>query len=378
MPLAATAALAVACGPASGAVPSATSTPVPGQSSTPTTKGPFLAALEPGGFGQVATAHTAIDILSADGRLAARVNFSPRSVPRIGNAAPVLAPEAVVAAGRVWFADGSGQVRWLRPSGQVQEVTRFPLLNPQQQLSFAVSPDGSRLEATVFSWPPVHSPPPRSPIDPAFGPGSFLLDLYTAVPGQGPSLLRHLSWPQPQQPRNVLEVVDWSALAPLATVDSVLGTQQPLPGRFFGHLAELDASGHPGSIVGGPTCYAVSVTADETVLCLDAYFDNPAVRTRDGSLIFQVPAKPGQAFGGAALSPDGQRVALGNTVLGRDGSRVQLPPQFAPEGWLDGSTVVGVQLTNQGESGLELVRLASPGRVQDLGVRAHFVGAIQT
>ena len=274
---------------------------------------PLMAVLEPGGFGQVAAAHDRVAIVRLNGRAVAKQAFSARAVPRIGNAAPVMQPEAFTAGGKVYYVDGLGQVRSLAPDGTVLTVTRFPLVNPQQVLSFVVSPDGAKLVATVFSWPPVHNPPPQTPVQPAFGPGDMTLDVYTAAAGQAPVRVHHQVWAQGNVlPRDVMQVVGWAANGPLVTTDTVLGTQQPLPGqRFFGHLAELDAGGAPAPrIVGGDSCGAVSVTTDETVLCLDQTFANASVRTRSGSLLFSLPGAAGGSYQGAVLSPDGPQRRL--------------------------------------------------------------------
>jgi hypothetical protein len=338
-----------------------------------------MAVLEPGGFGQVAAVHNRVAIVRLDGRAVAKQSFNARAVPRIGNAAPVMQPEAVAVRGKVYYADGSGQVRSLTPDGKVVPVTRFPLINSQQVLSFVVSPDGAKLVATVFSWPPVHNPPPQTPVQPAFGPGDMALDVYTAAAGQAPSRVHHQVWPQTNQlPRDVLQVVGWGTNGPLATTDTVLGTQQPLPGqRFFGHLAELDADGTPGQRVGGQSCGAVSVTAEEIVLCLDPTFTNASVRTRAGGVLYTLPSVAGGSYQGAVLAPDGQKAVYGSTVISRDGSKVPLPPQFYTEGWLDGQTLIGVQFTNQGESDLDLLHLSSPKQVTDLGFKGLFVGMVQ-
>src|SRR5437879_1161735 len=340
---------------------------------------PLMAVLEPGGIGQVAAAHDRVAVVRLNGRAVAKQAFSARAVPRIGNAAPVMQPEAFTAGGKVYYVDGFGQVRSLAPDGPVLSVTRFPLVNAQQVLSFVVSPDGAKLVATVFSWPPVHNPPPQTPVQPAFGPGDMTLDVYTAVPGQAPVRVHHQVWAQSNQlPRDVVQVVAWAANGPLVTTDTVLGTQQPLPGqRFFGHLAELAADGNLGQRIGGPSCGAVSVIPDETVLCLDAALTTASVRTRVGGVVYSLPSVAGASYQGAVLSPDGQKAVYGSTVINRDGGKVSLPPQFYTEGWLDDQTLVGVQFTNQGESDLDVLRLSSPKQVTDLGFKGIFVGKVQ-
>src|SRR5207247_3842032 len=122
---------------------------------------------------------------------------------------------------------------------------------------------------------------------------------------------------------------------------------------------------------------AVSVTADETVLCLDETITSASVRTRTGGVIYTLPSVAGASYQGAMLAPDGQKAVYGSAVIGRDGSKLALPPQFYTEGWLDGQTLIGVQFTNQGESDLDLLRLSSPKQVVDLGLKGLFVGKVQ-
>jgi hypothetical protein len=348
---------------------------------------PLMAILQPGGYGQVAAAHDRVALVSFGGQVVRRESFPARPVPRIGPAQPVMQPEAVAAAGRVYYADGTGQVRSLAPNGTVAPVTRFPLDNSQRVLSFVVSPDGARLVATVFTWPPPHNPPPQTPVQPAFAPGDMTLDVYTATPGQTPARVLHRIWPQGNQlPRDVMQAVAWSSGGPLITTDTVLGTNSGLQGgHFFGHLAELDDAGGVRQRVGGGDCSAVSVTADETVLCMDRLTSNASVRSRTGALLYSLPpastgplpTATGASQQAAVLSPDGQRAVSGGAVVGRDGTRVQLPAQFAAEGWADARTLVGVRLTNQGESNLELVHLSNTHKVVDLGLKGLFVGMVR-
>jgi hypothetical protein len=264
-------------------------------------------------------------------------------------------------------------------------VTSFPLANPQQLLSFAVSPDGSQLISTLFSFPPVHVPPPQTPIDPPFGPGDFTLQVLAAKPGQSATSLVKRSWAQSAgPPRDVLSVVGWSDDAPLATIDTSLGTQQGSLGRrMFGHVAELDTAGRPGPPLGGYSCDAWSALPDETILCDDdGQLRNFSVRTKDGTVRFHLHATGDAQFLDLNLSPDASRVAYmiangGAAVADATGKTVKLPTNFRPEGWLDGSTVVGVLQTSGGDGDMAIVQLSRPTRTNDLGFKGFFVGVVQ-
>jgi hypothetical protein len=365
------------CGGAPASGPRQAATPSP--SATTTGASSLFAVLEggPAGPDLASSAHNRVAIVRLDGYATAKQTFRPRGVPRIGNAAPIMPLEATVADGRVYYADGQGVVRAMTPDGKVSEVTRLPLTSSQQVLSFAVSPDGSHLMASIFSWPPIHSPPPQSVIDPPFGPGDFTLDLYSAVPGQAPTRIAHQAWPQTnQQPSNVLQVVGWSSRAPLVTVDTVLGTQQANAGqRIFGRVAELGSNGRPGPILGGDDCVAWSVLPNETVLCTNATDTVGSVRTRDGKILYNLPTSSQQYLQSLSLSPDGQHVAYLGGVAGRGSAPVALPSGFVPEGWLDNSTIVGL-LTSQRSSHLALVRLSDATHVDDLGFDGFYVGPV--
>lgn len=357
----------------------------PAAAATTASPGELLfAALEPGGD-LSSMRDTAVAIVRLNGTAAAKASFTARQLPRIGNALPLAQPEAVAAAGRVYFADGTGTVRALTTSGAVSNVTSFPLTSSQQLLSFAVSRDGSQVMGTVFSFPPVHSPPPQTPMDPPFGPGDFAQQVLAAKPGQAPTSLYRTNWPQSGgQPRNVLAVVGWSTEAPLATIDTTLGSQQGSLGRrTFGHVAELDPAGHPAPPLGGYNCDTWSVLADETVLCDDdGQLRNFSIRSRDGTVRFQLHATGQGQLLYLSLSPDAARVAyLGTTaralVTDASGKTVSLPANFRPQGWLDASNVIGVVETAQGDGNMALVNVNRPTRLTDLGFRGFFVGVVQ-
>lgn len=381
-------ALLAACGDGAGssarpsAAPASPSASAAGGGSS---KELLFAVLEPGGD-LTAMRDNTVAIVRTNGTAKAKARFDARQLPRVGNALPLPQPEARVAAGRVYYADAAGVVRSLAVDGSVANVASFPLTGAQQLLSFAVSPDGGQLLAAVFGFPPVHVPPPQTPIDPPFGPGDFTLQVFTARAGQSVAALYRRNWPQSGgPPRDVLSIVGWSQEAPLATIDTSLGTQQGSLGRqMFGHVAELDTAGRPGPPLGGYSCDAWSALPDETVLCDDdGQLRNFSVRGRDGSVRFRVHASGDAQYLDVELAPDASRVAYmvsGGRAAVTDaaGRSTQLPASFRPEGWLNPSTVVGVVQTAQGEGDMALVQLDRPTRLQDLGFKGFFAGVVQS
>lgn len=380
-----------ACGgaPTSSSHPrSGAASPSPSASAGSSQTQLLFAALEPGGD-LTSMRDNAVAIVRLDGTASAKARFTARQLPKIGNALPLPQPEGRVAAGKVFFADGAGVVRALATDGSVSTVTTIPLTTGQQILSFAVSPDGGQLVASVFSFPPVHNPPPQSPIDNPFGPGDYMLQEWSAKPGQNPTALAKQNWPQSSDggrpPADVVEVVGWSRDAPLATIDSELGTQQGSLGRvMFGHVAELDTAGRPGPPIGGYSCVAWSVLPNETVLCNDdsGNLRSFSVRMKDGTVRYRVQAVGDDEYFNLSLSPDGSRVAyLGNSgqaaVVDASAKVVKLAAGFKPEGWLDATTLVGVMQTQQGDGNMALIHLDHPTRLDDLGFRGFFAGVVQ-
>jgi hypothetical protein len=281
----------------------------------------------------------------------------------------------------VFFADGSGVVRSLSVDGTVNEVTRFPLTDPQQSLSFAVSPDGSKLMGTVLQFPPFDSSLTPTP-DLNGSQGSFTLELFTSTPGAQATSVLKKSWSQSAEvPHDVLSVVGWSASSALATVDTDIAMQQRTEGRqMFGHVAEIDRMGKPGLTVGGSDCKPWAVLPDETSLCDDGSYQNVSVRSRGGEVIFQLPMRVNDQYLNLSLSPDASRVAYQTLsgrsfVLERGRNPVALAAGFLPQNWLDSSTLIG--FTGQGSGDMALLRLSSPTRAIDLGFKGFSVGVIQ-
>jgi hypothetical protein len=376
--------LAAACGgpPTSAARSAPPGGPSPSTSAN--TNEILFAALEPGGD-LTTMRDTAVAIVRMTGTAKAKARFDARALPRIGPADVLTQPEARVAGGKVYFADGAGVVRSLSMDGTVAPVTTFPPATGQTLLSFAVSPDGGQVIGAEFSFPPLHNPPPQAPMDPPYGPGDYTLQLLSARPGQSPNVLSKQNWAQSAgPPRSALALVGWSREAPLATIDTQLGTQQTSQGRrMFGHVAELDTAGRPGPPIGGYSCMPWSVLADETVLCDDdGQLRSFSVRTKDGSVRYRIHADGEAEFLDVSLAPDGSHVVYlvnGGRAMVADsgGTATALPASFEPQGWIGPGTVIGDIQTAQGPGNMAYVRLDKPTKITDLGFKGFFAGVVQ-
>lgn len=123
--------------------------------------GPLFAVLETRGAGsqQVGPANDKIVIAGSDGYGRARATFVPRHIELTGCCGgPILEPEAYVAGGAVYCIDGKGVVRRLTLSGLAQVVATFAITSSHQEVSFAVSPDGSKLMAAILSFGAAGAP----------------------------------------------------------------------------------------------------------------------------------------------------------------------------------------------------------------------------
>jgi hypothetical protein len=293
-----------------------------------------------------------------------------------------------VAAGAVFYADGHGVVRRLGRDGSVTTVATFPATGSQQELSFAVSPDGRQLMASVLTAPPVHVPPPTTVEDPVFADnGHWSLELFTADAGQ-PAVSTFKRDLGGQFPRPTV-IVGWDAGGPLATINTQLATQQQTTSlRFAGDsLVHVGPDGtHLDQVAGG--CRPLDEAEDGSVLCLaGAVPGRYEIRRSSGELVWQ-QAAPDQPAGYPYVSPDGAHVAFENHVIGRDGRSLTLGPAAAAgqgiprgailaQGWLDDHTVVGALVQADNSAGkLGLVDLASPGQVRQLPQDGQFVAAL--
>jgi hypothetical protein len=368
---------------ASAQTPAATSSAQPAQSPSTASAGLFAVASGiPGGQlinssppGTQAT----VEIVGPDGHVHAQASFAPPPAPLIGNAEPLLQSPVRTAAGAVFYADSTGAVHRLRPDGSTSVVATFPLTNAQQELSYAVSPDGAHLIAIVLSTPPLHNPPPQTLGDPLFQDGGhWTLKLETADSGGSTTttLQRDLgtAYPQPTQ------IVGWDAKGPIATLNTNLGAQQsPLSAHLFGvPLIHIATDGTHLDSIGGPNCAATDMLSNGTVICTVNAPDSFAVRTTTGTTLWQGSVPSNNYYYGLWLSPDTNAVAVQYLVVTAAGA-VSLPAQsttgagqLSALGWLDANTVVEATAAGQ----LSLYEAHGLTKIRDLGVSGLFEGLL--
>lgn len=247
-----------------------------------------------------------IQLVDAAGRIAASTQFTPPPRASYGPCGTIEPPPVRVAAGSVYFADSTGLVRKMSVSGAVADVTTFKLSNPQQALSFAVSPDGGQLIAIIIGTPPLHDPPPKQLGDPWFGTGTYTLDLETAPAGGQASAVLHRDFGSNFVSPTL--ITGWDAVGPTATLNSYVCTQNGLPSLRYtsGALIHLGMDGTHLERIGGPDCEAWDELENGTVLCGAADWQSFTVRTRSGDVIWS--GGGGEMFD-VRLSPDATAVA---------------------------------------------------------------------
>lgn len=329
------------------------------------------AAMTGGPFAMTVADSTGVEtlrLLDLSGHVVASTQFAPPERPVYGPCATILQPPVRVAAGAVYFADKTGLVRKLSVTGSVSDVATFALTSPQQALSFAVSPDGSQLIATVFTAPPLHNPPPQRLGDPFLDPGSWTLDLETAVAGGRTNAVLHRTLAG--LPPAPTEITGWDTVGPTAVLNSWICTQNGFPSWRYtsGTLVHLGLDGAHLERIGGADCTAWDELVDGTVLCGGRDDQSFTVRTRSGSTIW---SGGGGSMEDVQLSPDASAVTSAGegTIYLRDsvhratGARTADPQsQFA--GWAGASTV----LVLRGDGHIGVAPATDPSMFSDLGL----------
>lgn len=365
---------------------SAGTTPSPVASGSPspqpTTSGQLLfAVLEAKGTTNAFQRNT-VAIAGLDGYARAKTTFTPMPLPWVGCAGAVLPASAQVAAGKVYFADGTGTVRSLSVNGQLSVVTTFALTSSQQMLSFAVSPDGSRLMGAIFTIPPKPaSGDPCGSGAPMFAPGNFTLDTYSASSGGVSKLLSHQVLPTSSAAPvpNVMALLGWDFVGPLGTYPTAWATQGGGPHHYNGFPVRVDAT--TGKVLNqvDSACTVEDIAATGDYACFPVVPSGAApavsVRRPDGSEIWRVAVQSNDSLYLAYVSPDEQRVfTLSSTsqVLGRDSSHTTVSSNFSFDGWINSGTVIGGGYT----ANLTYVSLTSPATIVDLGFKGLFIGTV--
>lgn len=402
--LAAAVVLLAGCG--QGAGTASQSTPVPTKTSPGNTPAAspsagsinvLLAVSEgnQGCFGLSCTSHVAI--IGIDGRVYARATFTPPQPAVVGCEGSYVTNPVQVAAGGVYYMDNAGLVRRLSPSGAISDVAHFPIHTSQQLMWLAVSPNGSKLMASIMVYPPLSASWDPSKSCPVHDPGRVHEELDIAAPAGSTSVLSDQT-----DPTHLMSLGGWDAAGPVAIPDTRIAYIGYIDGtRWSGPAAHLDAQGKvSGPQIGGADCLpSFGETGDGDLICYDP--KQPTVRDSSGHILWKLKAlDPNDEFtyGVVALSPDSSHVAFrlnshccftfdSSVVRSRDGIRIGLGSSFDPQGWLDNQTLIGargsVQPTCSGcppdfkPTTLGILTLANPDKVKDLGISGKFLGVIQ-
>ena len=316
-----------------------------------------------------------VAIAGLDGYARAKATFIPMPVPYVGCANAVLPVSAQVAAGKVYFADGAGVIRALAPGGQPVEVTRFPLQSTQSMLSFAISPDGTQLLATIITLPPK----PASAADPcaswASGQGSSIAqDVYAADNGSAARLL--YSTTSSGRP-DVMAFIGWDKVGPEGTYPTVWAVQGGGPHHYNGVPVRIDPNtGHVTGPVSIPELCAVEdIAASGDFVCVPAGTRDFTMRKPDGTELWHYSPPTNISYFLELISPDENHLlALGSTsaVIDRDGTAWGLATSFQASAWLDSQTLLG------GGNGSNFAYFFRPAPLRDdIGFTGMFVGTVR-
>lgn len=232
-----------------------------------------------------------VEIIDLGGKVVASASFmaSTPNSPTMG--CIVIIPPAVrVAAGGAYFVDASGAIRRLDPAGKTTDITTLKLLTSRPLISFAVSPDGVQLMATV--------------VNDAVEGGT--LDLENATSGSPATIVFHRSLAQPGHGATL--ITGWDNGGPTASLESVTCVpNRPASSEFTGSaLVHLAPDGTHLDQIGGRDCAPLDELADGTVLCTTAYQDSFTVRNQHGDVGWGDPEPVSEP----RLSPDGTAVAV--------------------------------------------------------------------
>jgi hypothetical protein len=333
--------------------------------------------------------YNTVAIVGLDGKIQAETTFAPMATPYLGCIGAILPSSAHVAAGKVFFADASGVVRSLSTSGTVSTVASFPMNSSQQMLSFAVSPDGAKLLATIFTSPQTAYPCDGSP-----SAGTFTFDAYSAANGGPSRLVHHQSWTKPPY---VMSLTGWDAVGPIGTYPTVWASEGGGPGSTLGVYVRVDAATvKPGSQLSDPSkCRVWDSVASGSFVCMsdgvmtgggtaDQRVQQPlSVRGANGTELWHATVTGQNSPFAPYLAADGQHVLIccndidlanpHEIVIGRDATQLNLAKGFYARGWLDATTVIG----DQGGSQMAYVALKSPSLIVSMGFAGSFVGTVR-
>lgn len=386
-------AIAVVLISACGSTPAANASPTPSSplaraSATPPA-GKLIAILRSSNAsGSNVDTFDSVAIVGLDGHVRASASFAPMPKPNVGCMGAIDPPSAHTVGDKVYFADGHGVIRSLTADGTTAIVATLPLTSTQQMLSFAISPEATKLLAAIFTAP-VNAFPCEA-TKPA---GTYTFDVYAGPVGGSVQRVSHRSWTGPQ---DVMTFNGWDAAGPLGRFPAVWASQGGGAASTIGVFARIDATTLKATPFSDPTtCFVWSSIATGEYTCTAIPASQSAtsarikttvnVRTADSHPEWTFNVQDANEANAPFLAPDGHHVvvccdldASGEFLVSDTGAQSLLAGGFFAAGWVDATTVFGwTDSTADQPAGMaSYVILDAPQTIVKLGTSGRFVGPV--
>jgi len=315
-----------------------------------------------------------VAIVGLDGYAKAKATFQPRVGPAVPDSYTPLQGVAQVVGTGVYYIDGAGTVRVLRVGSQPQVVARFRLQPAQEDIWFAVSPDGSHVVAGILTLPALGPIVPGTGWPTLVGPWKFDLEM-AAAGGQTNTLVHSESayWPDDQNHGwKPMFPIGWTGAGPIVMEPAHVTSQDAWTG---GALYVIDGTGKKIKQLGGTGCNSAAITSSGLIPCSVATSNNVTVRDLGGAVVWATHVGGSTAWD-VHLSPDAQAILNDRQVETKAGGIVETPSNFGTQGWLDAQTVLGRVQGPMSQGNLSWVGMGDPTTVHDLGFQGDFVAAI--
>jgi hypothetical protein len=292
----------------------------------------------------------AAQLLTLDYKVVAEANFKARMVPHFAGTEALLPAEAHVTAGALYYADGDGVVWRLRPgSPQPAQAASFQTQASQHELSFAVAPDGTSIEAILYEFGPTD-------ISDQDTTGPTYISLLQAMSSTRSRVLWRTELGS--GPLIGPQLVGWDAKGPLIADVPLVSSEavfNPI-GGLPAHVSHLDEAGNRVLPLGGADCLAAGWQGG-WVVCARAN-NRPPYQVRDtaGSIRWSInpslpvpyqvimnllPSSDGQSFfSGGAWKTAGTRILV-SYLFSRDGTYRMVATHFIGTVWVDANTFLG-------------------------------------
>ena len=315
-----------------------------------------------------------VAIVGLDGNAKAEATFQPRVGPVVPDAYTPLQSVAQVIGSAVYYIDGAGTVRVLRVGSQPQVVARFPLQPAQEDIWFAVSPDGSHVVAGILTLPALGPNVAGTSWPTLVGPWKFDLEM-AAAGGQATTLVHSESAYAPDDQAHgwkPMFPVGWTSTGPVVMEPANVTSQNAWWG---GALYAIDNTGKKVRQLGGTDCNSASITSSGLIPCSVGTSNTVTVRDLGGADVWATHVDGTTAWE-VRLSPGEQAILNARQVETKADGMVTTPSDFGTQGWLDAQTVLGRLQYTSSKGNLSWISLSNPTSIHDLGFQGDFVAPI--